>query len=93
MLMSVSMALGKNGTYFNILLGVVFLMSTESREVLDYEVKYKFCFECIKRGHWNKNKDRYISWYFSHEKNICSINHIPSSDSMEKAAAVKIFGR
>ena len=32
------------------------------------------------------------SWYLSHE-NICSMNHTPSSESMEKAAAVEMFGR
>ena len=72
---------------------VVFVISVESGEVLDYlyEVNSKFCFECKARGHWDKNSDCYKSWYLSHE-NICSINHASSSESMEKAAAVEMFG-
>ena len=77
---------------FNSLLGVAFIISVEPGEVLHYEVKSKFCFGCKEGGHRDKNSDRYISWYLSHES-ICSINHTSSSESMEKAAAVKMFGR
>ena len=77
---------------FNLLLGVVFVISVESGEVLDYEVKSKFRFECKARGHWDKNGDCYKSWYLSHE-NICSINRTSSSESMEKVAAVEMFGQ
>ena len=76
---------------FDLLLGVVFIISVESGEVLDYEVKSKFCIECKARGHWDKNSDRYKRWYLSHE-NICSINHTSSLESMGKAAAVEMFG-
>ena len=74
------------------MLGVVFVISVESGEVLDYEVKSKFRFECKARGHWDKNGDCYKSWYLSHE-NICSINRTSSSESMEKVAAVEMFGQ
>ena len=36
------------------MLGVVFIISVESGEVLGYEVRSKFCFECKGRGHWEK---------------------------------------
>ena len=39
---------------FNSLLGVVFIISVESGEVLGYEVRSKFCFECKGREHWEK---------------------------------------
>ena len=77
---------------FNSFLGVVFTISVKSGEVLDSEVKFKFCFEYKARGHWDKNSDRFKSWYLSHEI-VCSINHTSSSESMEKAAAVEMFGQ
>ena len=77
---------------FNSFLGVVFTISVESWEVLDYEVKSKFCFEYKARGHWDKNSDRFKSWYLSQEI-VCSINHTSSPESMEKAAAVEMFGQ
>ena len=71
---------------------VVLIISVESGEVLDYEVKSNFCFECKARGHWDKNKDCYKSWYLPHQ-NMCSVNHTTSSESMEKATAVEMFDR
>ena len=61
---------------FNSLLGAVFIISIETGEVLDYEVKCKYCFECKSRGKWDKQSARYISssWYESHRED-CSINH------------------
>ena len=72
------------------MLRVVFVISVESGEVLDYEFKSKFCFECKTRGHWDKNSDCYKNWL--HE-NIYSIKHTSSSESIEKAAAVEMFGQ
>ena len=35
---------------FNSLLGVVFIISVDTGEVLDYEIKCKHCFECRSRS-------------------------------------------
>ena len=39
---------------FNSLLGAVFIISIETGEILDYEVKHKYSFECKSRGKWDK---------------------------------------
>ena len=44
---------------FSSLLGVVYLISIETGEVLDYEVKSKVCYEYKARSHWDKIKDKY----------------------------------
>ena len=62
---------------FNWLLGVVFIISVESGEVVDNEVKSKFCFKCNARGQWDKYSDHYKSWYLSYE-NIYKINDTSS---------------
>ena len=71
---------------FNSLLGVVFIISVDTGEVLDYEIKCKHCFEC--RSH----SEKYQTWYNQHE-NECSVNHLKSSESMEKEAAIEMFLR
>ena len=77
---------------FSSLLGVIYLISMETGEVLDYVVKSKICFECKARSNWEKISERYKNWYRKHEKE-CAINHIESSGEMEKAAAVTMFLR
>ena len=77
---------------FNSLLGVVFLMSTLTGEVLDYVVKHKMCFECKAKQNVDKSSQEYISWY-DHHKTTCSINHTTSAESMEKLAAKEMFSR
>lgn len=39
---------------FNSLQGVVFIISVDTGEVLDYETKCKHCFECRVRSKWDK---------------------------------------
>lgn len=77
---------------FNSLLGVVFLISVLTGEVLDYVVKSKVCFECKSRNNWDKASKRYTDWYETHQ-NSCTINHTTSAESMEKTAAVEMFNR
>ena len=77
---------------FSSLLGVIYLISMETGEVLNYVVKSKICFECKAKNNWKKTSERYKYWYLKHEKE-CAINHIESSREMEKAAAVTTFLR
>ena len=92
-----SVSVSVDGTWqkrygYNSLLGVVFILSVDTGEVLDYEVKSKYCFECKARAQWDKSSERYRTWYEQH-KNSCSINHEKSAESMEKNAAVEMFQR
>ena len=65
---AVSVGVTVDGTWqkrygFNPLLGVVFIISVDSGEVLDYEVKCKHCFECRSYSKWDKNSEKYQTWY------------------------------
>ena len=60
---------------FNSLLGVVFIISVDTGEVLDYEIKCKHCFESRSRSKWDKNSEKYQTWYNQHESE-CSVNHL-----------------
>ena len=94
---AVSVGVTVDGTWqkrygFNPLLGVVFIISVDTGEVLDYELNCKHCFECRSRSKWDKNSEKYQTWYNQHESE-CSVNHLKSSESMEKEAAIKMFLR
>ena len=69
-------------------IGVVFVLSVETGEVLDFVVKSLICHECVS----HKNTPDFTEWYQTHE-NVCMVNHKGSSDSMETAGAVEIFLR
>ena len=77
---------------FSSLLGVIFVISMDRGEVLDYEVKSKVCFKCRSRSSWPRDSDKFLHWYEAH-KQSCNINHILSAEAMEKEAAVDIFTR
>ena len=77
---------------FNSLLGVVIIISVDTGEVLDYEIKSKHCFEYRYPSKWDKNSEKYQTWYNQHESE-CSVNHLKSSESMEKVATMKMFLR
>ena len=70
-------------------IGVVFVISIRTGEVIDYIVKSLFCHTCSKK---DKSASEYGQWYEKH-KATCQINHSGSSDSMEKAGATEIFLR
>ena len=72
--------------------GVVFILSVRTGEVLDYEVRTKYCQECVYHEKDNKNSKFYQDWLASHTSKCC-INHQGSSDSMETASAVDMFLR
>ena len=72
-------------------IGVVFVISVDSGEILDYEIKSMFCHEC-KAHAQDQESDEHKKWLKKHEPN-CSVNHKGSSEEMEAVAAVDIFSR
>ena len=73
-------------------IGVVFVISIRTGEILDYEVKSLACHECKAKEHLDKDTEEYRRWRDVHEGR-CQINHTGSSEEMEATAAVKIFSR
>ena len=73
-------------------IGVVFVISVDTGEILDYEIKSLFCRECQKHEGQDKESLPYKSWEKKHDAQ-CQINHEGSSGAMEKAAAIEMFGR
>ena len=65
-----SSAISIDGTWqkrgYSTLLGVVFVISIETGEVLDFEVCSKVCFKCRSHTLWDKNSQRYKTWFQSH---------------------------
>ena len=64
---SVLVAVTINGTWqkrygFSTSLGVAFIISVDTGEVLDFEVKFKHWFECRVHSKWDKNSDKYKIW-------------------------------
>ncbi|CAH3114455.1 unnamed protein product, partial [Pocillopora meandrina] len=72
-------------------IGVVFVISVATGEILDYEVKSLVCYECRAREHMDRDSEEYKAWKASHTN--CHINHSTSSEDMEASAAVEMFGR
>jgi len=73
-------------------IGVVFIISIETGEVLDFVIKSLICHVCSAHKHLVKGSDEHKDWWATHEQN-CTINHEGSSDSMESQGAVEIFLR
>ena len=73
-------------------IGVTFIISVDTGEVLDYCVKSLFCHECKAHGNMNAESEEYQSWKECHEP-VCQINHAGSSEEMEAALATEMFGR
>ena len=67
----------------------MFLISVETGEILDSQVKSLSCMTCSK--HDSSSPD-FEKWYSSH-KEVCDINHSGSSSSMETEAAIEMFLR
>ena len=59
-------------------MGVVFVISIDTAEVLDYDVRSLFCRECTS-NYARKSKDDFDNWYKQH-KIHCQINHTRSAD-------------
>ena len=73
-------------------IGVVFIISVLTGEILDYEVKSLICHECRAHDHMDKDSEEFKAWKTSHVA-TCQINHTTSSEDMEASAAVEMFGR
>ena len=73
-------------------IGVVFILSIDTGEVLDYVIKSLVCHECSAHSRWDKKSEKYKNWCDKH-KATCYINHSGSSDSMETQGAVEMFLR
>ena len=73
-------------------IGVVFVISIDTGEILDYSVKSLVCHECKAHNDMNKESDEYKTWKQSHAPS-CEINHHGSSEEMEAVAAAEIFAR
>ena len=71
---------------------MVFVISVDVGEVLDYEVKFLIWFECRSRNNNDTDSEDYQKWYKAYKLN-CMINHAGSSESVEKEGAILIFRR
>ena len=72
--------------------GVIFLISVETGEVLDYSVKTLYCHECTRHKKEQTNSENYKNWYEGHKPN-CAVNYQGSSGAMECQAGVDMFLR
>ena len=71
--------------------GVVFVASVDTGEVLDFEVLSHICQTCT----WHKNHlsvHEFEKWFEKH-RDSCEVNHKGSSGDMENKGAILIFGR
>ena len=74
---------------FTSLTGVVFAISVDTGEVLDYHVLSKSCQKCaLKKG--KCTDEEFEEWLLEHE---CDINFTGSSPAMEAEGAVVLWGR
>ena len=74
-------------------MGVVFILSVATGEVLDYVVKSLRCHECVTHNtRYRNDVSGFNTWYEGY-KHKCSINHVGSSGSMETSGAIDIFLR
>ena len=73
-------------------IGVVFVLSVRSGEVLDYEVLSHFCQACLSHNSMNKDSHEFKEWQAMHADH-CEINHFGSSGDMESQGAIAIFKR
>lgn len=73
-------------------IGVVFVISVDTSEILDYSVKYLVCHECKARNCGDKGTDEYKVWKDAHASS-CQVNHHGSSEEMEAVATTEVFNR
>jgi hypothetical protein len=79
---------------FTSLTGVVFVISVDTGEVLDYHVLSKACQKCSLKRSQCKDDNMFEQWKMEHEaKNECDINFEGSSPAMEAEGAVVIWER
>ena len=82
--------MAKEGPFFKS--GVVCVISVDTGEVLDYEVKSLVFFECRSRNNDDRKSEDYQKWCTAH-KSSSLINHDGLSESMKKEGAISIFRR
>ena len=70
-------------------IGVVFILSIDTGEVLDFVLKSLICHEC-NFGRSKFKGEQLMKWLETHKPN-CTINHKGSSDSMETQGAIEMF--
>ena len=70
-------------------MGVIFVISVDTGEILDYAVKSLFCHECKAHNTEDQESEKYQDWKKAHEPK-CEINHVGSSEEMEAVSAVEI---
>ena len=73
-------------------IGVVFVISVLTGEILDFEVKSLFCHACQQKSTLDRNSKEYKDWMAVHEKDCCC-NFEGSSGEMEVKGAMDIFSR
>jgi len=72
--------------------GVVFILSVQTGEILDFEVFSHYCHACVAHEEMDKDSIQYKAWAASHTKE-CQINHHGSSGEMETEGAIRMFSR
>ena len=75
---------------FTSLTGVVFVISVDTGEVLDYRVLSKACQKCALKKAKGVNEEEFEEWLLEHE---CDINFAGSSPAMECEGAVFLWER
>ena len=79
---------------FTLLTGVVFVISIDSGEVLDYHVLSKSCQKCALKRSKCDNDEEFEEWKIEHEAlNDCDINFEGSSPAMESEGAKILWER
>ena len=71
--------------------GAVMVISWESGQVLDFEIKSKHCSVCA-RNKMDEQSEEFAEWWDGHQA-VCEANHAGSSPAMECNAAVDIWRR
>ena len=75
---------------FTSLTGVVFVLSVDTGEVLDYHVMSKSCQKCALKKAKCDNNAEFEEWLLEHE---CDIHFVGSSPAMVSEGAVVLWGR
>ena len=94
----VEIAVSFDGTWakrgFTSLTGIVFVISLDTGEVLDYHVLSKTCQKCAVKKSKCENDDEFEEWKMEHEaSNECDINFHGSSPAMEADGAKVLWER
>lgn len=94
----VDAAVSFDGTWakrgFTSLNGVVFVMSVDTGEVLDYHVLSKECRKCTLKKSQCQSDEEFEEWQIEHlASNECDINFNGSSPAMEAEGATVVWSR